>query len=71
MNAAAKLPVLRAARIELIGLGGATLGFAGIVVAEDMPELVMFDGEPLLHDPSIHPNAYRAVKPYRIDAGGF
>lgn len=61
------LPALRAARIELIGLGGVSLGFAGIVVADAMPEVVMFDGEPLLHDPAIHPLAYRQVKPYRVD----
>src|SRR4051794_10031314 len=41
---AARTPPLRAARIELIGIGGVTIGFAGIVVCgEDLPELVMFN----------------------------
>lgn len=69
MDAAEKTrPAIRAIRIDLFGLDGALIVSAGIVVGEEFPVIVMWNGDPYLRDPAA-PAEYRRIKPYRLDAG--
>lgn len=67
MSAAA--PAIRAEKIDLTGMDGSVMVRAGIVVAGEFPEIVMWCGEPYLRDQSIGPFAYRRVRPYHLAAG--
>jgi hypothetical protein len=62
-------PAIRAAQIDLFGLDGALLVSAGIILGADAPEIVMWNGDPFLRDERIGPNAYRQIRPYRLDQG--
>lgn len=70
MNAPLRKITIRAEKITLFGVDGAAIVSAGIVVAgDDVPEIVMWSGDPFLRDDSIAPGAYRQIRPYRLDAG--
>ncbi len=64
-------PAIRCLQAELVGLDGARVGAVGVVIAaDDVPEIIMFDGEPYLHDASIAGEVWRRVRPYRCSSGG-
>jgi hypothetical protein len=43
--------VIRAARAALLGLDGKRIAVITMVIADRAPEIVMFDGDPFLHEP--------------------
>lgn len=56
---------IRPVRAELLGLDRARVAVITIVAGEDLPEVVMFNGDPFIHDPQILGTAYRQVRPFR------
>lgn len=60
---AATAPVIRPFKAELLDLTLARVATVSIVVTDDyIPEVVMFEGDPFLRDPTISPSAYRQVR---------
>lgn len=60
---------IRAHKIDLTANDGSPMVRAGIVVAGEFPEIVMWNGQPYLRDQTIGPYAYRRVRPYHLAAG--
>lgn len=60
---------VRAERAALLGLDGRRVAVVTMVVADRLPQIVMFEGEPFLRLPG-HYGAprYAQVRPYRADA---
>jgi hypothetical protein len=58
---------VRGVDAALIDLAGKRIAMVTMVIADDLPEVVMFEGNPFLFfdDP---PLTYRQVNPYRADA---
>lgn len=62
-------PKVRLVRAALIGLDGEIRSTITMVVDDAMPEIVMFNGDPFLYDPSHSVIAYLQVRPFRADIG--
>lgn len=56
---------VRAVQAELLGLDRARVAIVTVVAGEDLPEIVMYGGDPFLLDPKIIGTAYRQVRPFR------
>jgi len=63
------LPAVRAVEAELIGLARDPVATVRLVIADVMPLVVMYEGEPYLHQTTRRRGApvYFKVRPYRID----
>lgn len=67
-EASSKVSKLRAANASLIGLDGKRVATVTMVIDDDAPLIVMFEGEPYLIDTRVAEHVYFQVRPYRADA---
>lgn len=67
--AAAPAAAIRAVRAELLGLARERLAIITIVADDELPEIIMFRGDPFLLDHALLGTAYRQVRPFRADVG--
>ncbi len=67
-----KLPAVRAVEADLVGLAREPVATVRLIIAESMPLVVMYDGDPFLHEgkrPGGSVAVYLKVRPYRVDDG--
>lgn len=71
MSVAAQRQAIRCLQAELLGLDHARVAVVSVVVGgdDDLPEIIMFNGDPFLHDAGTFGTAYRQVRPFRCDSG--
>lgn len=64
-------PSIRCMQAELLGFQRERVAIVSVVIAgdDDAPEVIMFNGDPFLHDRNIYGTAYRQVRPFRCDTG--
>lgn len=68
--ASAHVSPFRHLHAELLGFERQRVAIISIVIAgDDMPEIIMFNGNPFLRDPGVLGTAYRQVRPFRADVG--
>lgn len=62
---------IRCLQAELVGLAREPVAVVGVVVADgEVPEIIMLDGDPYLHDAGVAGEVWRRVRPYRCSRGG-
>ena len=59
---------IHAARAKLLDIHRKPCATVRIVIDDDAPELIMFNGEPFLLEDGEGSIFYRQVRPYRVDA---
>ncbi|QDW39022.1 hypothetical protein FFI89_018835 [Bradyrhizobium sp. KBS0727] len=64
------VPAVRAVRARLTGFDHAELAIVRLVIADSAPLLIMFEGEPFLHEGFAGDLlVYAKARPYRVDLG--
>lgn len=67
MNAPAA--AIRTVRAEMLGLRRQRIAVVSFLCDDDLPEVIMYNGDPFLLDAGLLGVAYRQARAFRVDAG--
>jgi hypothetical protein len=67
MSAAAA--AIRTVRAEMLGLQRQRIAVVSFLSDDDLPEVIMYNGDPFLLDRGLLGIAYRQARAFRVDAG--
>lgn len=62
-------PNIRAVRAELVGLDRHRVAIITVIAGDELPEIIMYRGDPFLLDAAFFGQVYRQVRPFRADVG--
>lgn len=67
MAVALKKIVIRHVHAQLVGFAGEAIATVSVIVADELPQVVLWDGDVFLRAESPDATIYAQVKPYRAD----